>query len=118
MVRSRTSRSTSLSAHTDRDPLAKHRVGDAAGILQLLNEVAGGRSLAPQRTLPRKRDPLVGERHLGERPSLTRAPDQMPRAQVHVVEEHFVEGVIAGHVDDGSHGHAFGVHRADEIGDA
>ena len=49
------------------------------------------RSAAPERAAARQRDPLVAERHLGQRPALVHLADEVRRGQAHVGEEHLVE---------------------------
>ena len=74
--------------------------------------------MAPQRPARRQRDPLVAERDLGQAPAVALVADQVVGRQPHVVEEHLVERVRAGHLDDGPDVDAGQVHRAHEVGDA
>ena len=82
------------------------------------NRSLAGRAEPPQRAAARQRHPLVAERDLGQRPALVHLADQVGGRQAHVGEEHLVERVGAGHLDDRADLDAGRVHRADEVRDA
>ena len=101
-----------------REAVAQHRVRHAAAAFHKLDQLLRGRAEAPQHPARRESDPLVGQRHLGQAPAVALGAHPEAGRQPDVVEEHLVEGVGGGHVHDGLHRHAGGVHGADEIGDA
>ena len=93
-------------------------VGDAPPLAHQVDELVGGRAVAPQGAARRQRDPLVAERDLRQRPAVVLVADEVLGRQAHVGEEHLVEGVGAGHLHDRADLDAGRVHRADEVGDA
>ena len=89
-------------------------VEPAAGAHEL-EQVGGRRAGAPHRPGRRERDALVGERDLGEPPSLALLADAVLLVQAGVVEEDLIERVGGRHVDDRRQSHAGQVHRHDEV---
>ena len=84
-----------------------------------VEQVVRRRAHAPQRAAARQRHPLVAERDLGQRPAVVLVADEVLGRHADVVEEHLVERVRAGHLDDRAGSSMPGqVHRADEVRDA
>ncbi len=102
-VRSRMRRRISASMWSGRAPLAQVRVADTtlrAGPGRAGHRRSGRCPTAHRR--PRQRHPLVAERHLGQAPAVVLLAHQVLGGQAHVGEEHLVEGVAPGHLDDGA----------------
>lgn len=100
------------------EALAQVEIVGAALFTDEVEKVRTGRAHSPQCASGGERYPFVAEGDLGEFPaSVDLAHDRVGR-QADLVEEHFVEGVSAGHLDDGSDLDTGQVHRAEEIGDA
>ena len=97
--------------------LAQDRVVHAAAASDDVEQVGNGGALPPQRALPRQRYPFVAERHLGQGPPSVHLAHEVLGGKPHLVEEHLVEGVITGHVDDGADRDTWRVHGTDEVGD-
>lgn len=99
------------------EALAEKRILLPAVGADEIDEVGGGRPGAPQRSGRRQHHALVGERGLGETPSVVLDTDEQVGRQTDVVEEDLVERMCSGHVDDGSERDARQVHRTDEVAD-
>src|SRR5690349_2815999 len=68
--------------------------------------------------LARRRAALVGERRVRDRPALRLGADEVLAWYEHVLEEHLVELLAAGHLAQRTYGDARGLHVADEVADA
>ena len=115
-VRSRSRRRSSPSMWIWTSALPQPRVGDAVGPGQR-DQVRRGRAPTPQDAAGRQRDPLVGQRDLGQVPAPVLLPHQVLGRDADLVEEDLVEEVDAGHLHDRADLDAGGVHRADEVRD-
>src|SRR5262245_24030067 len=101
-----------------REPLARRRILHTARFAHDIEQVVCRRSHPPERATGRQRDALVAERHLGKRPALVLVTHQVRGGDAHVGEEHLVENVRAGHLDDGTNLDSARLHWTDEVRDA
>ena len=98
--------------------IAEHGFLESPGLADEVDEFVGGGTGTPQRSGGRQRHALVRQRDLGEPPTVVLVADPQRHRDPDVVEEHLVERVRRGHVDDRAHRQARQVHRTDEVGDA
>ena len=72
----------------------------------------------PKHAALRERDPLVGQRHLGQAPALVLRPHEVLGRDADVGQERLVEVPAPGHLDDRADLDARGGHVQEEVGDA